>query len=280
MNLFLSWYMPITFFIIGVCIGSFVNVVIYRYPLIMLQKYNSSFNKISLSYPASHCTVCKNKILKRDNIPVLSWLLRKGRCRYCDTKISINYLITEAFFGFVFLFSVLYLYPSVGILSVIAVLILFSYLYSIFFIDLKFFLIPDVMCYSLLFLGFIFSYFKLIPISIILSLSGAVFAYIIVYVSALIFKMIRNIDGIGFGDYKLFAVGGAWVGFFNIPYLILLSSFIGIIFYLLNKIFRFSSIDNLNYLDDLTSVKDRVIPFGPAICISIYIYILYLFINR
>lgn len=206
--------MPITFFIIGVCIGSFVNVVIYRYPLIMLQKYNSSFNKISLSYPASHCTVCKNKILKRDNIPVLSWLLRKGRCRYCDTKISINYLITEAFFGFVFLFSVLYLYPSVGILSVIAVLILFSYLYSIFFIDLKFFLIPDVMCYSLLFLGFIFSYFNLIPISIILSLSGSVFAYIIVYVSALIFKMIRNIDGIGFGDYKLFAVGGAWVGFF------------------------------------------------------------------
>lgn len=277
MSLFLSWYMPITFFIIGLCIGSFVNVVIYRYPLIMLQKYNSSFNKISLSYPASHCTTCKNKILKRDNIPVLSWILRKGRCRYCNAKFSISYLITEFLFGLVFLFTELYLYPNVGILSVIAVLVIFSYLYCIFFIDLKYFLIPGVMCYSLLFLGFICAYFNLIPTSIILSLSGSVFAYIIVYISGFIFKLIRNMEGIGLGDYKLFAVGGAWVGFFNIPYLIILSSFIGLVFYILNKKFQFSSMDNISYLDDLIAVKHKVIPFGPAICISIYFYILYLF---
>lgn len=277
MSLFLSWYMPITFFIIGLCIGSFVNVVIYRYPLIMLQKYNSSFNKISLSYPASHCTTCKNKILKRDNIPVLSWILRKGRCRYCDTKFSASYLITEFLFGLVFLLTELYLYPNVGILSVIVVLVIFSYLYCIFFIDLKYFLIPDIMCYSLLFLGFISAYFTLIPTSIILSLSGSVFAYIIVYISGFIFKLIRNVEGIGLGDYKLFAVGGAWVGFFNIPYLIILSSLIGLVFYILNKKFQISSIENISYLDDLIAVKHKVIPFGPAICISIYIYILYLF---
>lgn len=280
MSLFLCWYIPCVIFILGLCVGSFVNVVIYRYPLIMLQNNNSTFKKMSLSYPESHCTTCKNKILKRDNIPVLSWILRKGKCRYCNTSFSIRYMITEIVFGLVFLFTELYLYPEFSLFSIAAILILFSYLYCIFFIDLKHFLIPDVMSYTLLIMGLCCAYFKLIPISIAASFSGAIFAFIIISISGLIFKIARGIDGLGFGDYKLFAVGGAWVGFFNIPYLIILASLIGILFFGLNKKYHFSSIENKDYLDDLLEQKDNVIPFGPAICLSIYFYIIYIFMSR
>ncbi len=86
-------------FITGLCIGSFLNVVIYRIPLSLINPQGDIFN---IAWPPSHCTNCKNKILKRDNIPVFSWLLLKGQCRFCGSVISSRYPAIEVITGLCF----------------------------------------------------------------------------------------------------------------------------------------------------------------------------------
>ncbi|MEY0302896.1 A24 family peptidase [Providencia manganoxydans] len=276
MDSFLAWYYPILFLIIGACIGSFINVVIYRYPIIMLQDKNKP-KKISLFYPASHCTSCNKKILKTDNIPIISWLLRKGECRHCGSTYSIKYLITEAVFSVVYLSVFILFYPQYGINSTICILVIFSYLYCIFFIDLKHFLIPDIMTIPLIILGFISAWYNFIPITIMESVIGSIVIFTIIFITGFLFKYFRGIDAIGFGDYKLFAVGGAWCGIFHIQYLIIFSSIFGIIFYIINKKANICSTKNISYLDDIIEIKDKVIPFGPSICLSIILNVLIIF---
>ncbi|WP_072144600.1 A24 family peptidase [Morganella sp. EGD-HP17] len=267
MSDFLIWYYPILFLVIGLCVGSFVNVVLYRYPVMMMAGHSEK--KLSLFYPPSHCTNCKNKIRKADNIPVISWIILKGKCRHCNAGFSVRYMMTELVFGVVFLFMTVLYYPDHDVISISCFLILFSFLYCVFFIDIKHFLIPDVMTFPLIIMGFVFSYFGFISVTLTESVSGALIIYAIVFFTGFLFKYFRGIDGIGFGDYKLFAAGGAWVGVFQIQYLIIFSSVFGCVFYIINKFKTISTAKNISHLDDIGILKEYIIPFGPAICLSI-----------
>lgn len=268
MSDFLIWYYPLLFLVIGLCVGSFINVIIYRYPIIMMMD-NLSKKRFSLCYPPSHCPGCKSKIKKMDNIPVVSWIMLKGKCRHCHMDFSIRYMATEFIFGAVFLSTVMVFYPDHDIKSIACLLILFSFLYCVFFIDIKHFLIPDVMTLPLIVMGFLFSHFGFIPVTLVESVSGALIIYVIISITGYLFKYFRGVDGIGFGDYKLFAVGGAWVGIFQIQYLIICSSAFGCVFYIINKLKTISSAKDVSHLDDIDIIKEYIIPFGPAICLSI-----------
>lgn len=281
---FFLWFYASLAGITGLCIGSFINVVTYRYPIILKQKFannqeNNTSSKISLSYPSSHCPLCKNKIKKRDNIPVFSWFLLKGKCRHCSANININYMITEAFFGLIFLASYLFLVPKCGVLLTTCFLILFCYLYCIFIIDLRNYLIPDIFSYSLIWIGLAISALKISPISPSEAIGGVITIWIIIYLTGLAFEFIRGIEGIGFGDYKLLSVGGAWTGIYNCASLLILSSILGLFFIFLNRFLYLAKEPPSELFSDLGDRKNDIIPFGPAICSAICAIFLYIILN-
>lgn len=150
-------------FITGLCIGSFLNVVIYRIPLSLIKPQDDIFN---IAWPPSHCTDCKNKILKRDNIPLLSWLLLKGQCRFCGGVISSRYPIIELITGLCFSVIGLWMFDFLNQqpLVVISVLFLFSVLLCLTVIDLDHLLLPDSLVFTLLWTGLLAATFEISPV--------------------------------------------------------------------------------------------------------------------
>ena len=138
-------------FIIGLCIGSFLNVCIYRLP-----------RGQSLLYPPSHCPYCQNLIKWYDNIPLVSYLFLRGRCRFCHTPISIRYPLVETFTGTLFLFALLshpINFTSSFFLLLLKNLIFISLLLPIFFIDLENQIIPNSLSYGIIVTGLLLSGF-------------------------------------------------------------------------------------------------------------------------
>jgi len=240
---------------IGLCIGSFLNVVIYRIP-----------KGISIVSPGSFCPNCKNEIKYTDNVPLISWLIRKGKCSYCGTKINIRYPIIEsltAVLFFLFSYSSPYFYDfnqNMIIENIFSWLFL-SILLTISFIDLEHFWIPQV----LINFGFLGGLINLISIGIInkdlftiyffKGLLGALLTYLLFEILRLSAKKIYKRDALGKGDSKLVSMMALWLG----PQGILLG--IGIAYvvaaiYLL-VLFIFKKIK-----------KGQIIPFAPFLSIG------------
>ena len=205
------------FFLIGICIGSFLNVVIYRLP-----------NNISVISPRSHCPKCKNTISWRENIPLLSWLLQKGRCASCNTKISLRYPIVELSTGLLFILfsnSNPYIYSLNGIYGVtvnniqnIFSWILLCLLLIISAIDLKYFWIPQKLinfgllfaCLNLLFVQYTNSFnLTNLVIRFLVSSLCSYFLFEIIRISA---RYFYRREALGNGDSKLVAMMALWLG--------------------------------------------------------------------
>jgi len=189
--------LPIFFiFIVGLAIGSFLNVCIYRIP-----------KKESLVYPPSHCPQCGELIKWYDNIPLISYLLLKGKCRSCHHPISIRYPIVEALTGVLFLFSYLF-HRSLNILF-FKNLIFISFLIPIFFIDFKIGIIPNSLSYGLIISGFILSFFTHSFSSSLwgIGIGGGIFSTIY-FLGYLFLKQ----EGMGMGDVKMAMGIGAFLG--------------------------------------------------------------------
>jgi len=189
--------LPIFFiFIVGLAVGSFLNVCIYRIP-----------RKESLVYPLSHCPQCGESIKWYDNIPLISYLLLKGKCRSCHHPISIRYPIVEALTGVLFLFSYLF-HRSLNILF-FKNLIFISFLIPIFFIDFKKGIIPNSLSYGLIISGFILSLFthSFFPSLWGIGIGGGIFLAIY-FLGYLFLKQ----EGIGMGDVKMAMGIGAFLG--------------------------------------------------------------------
>ncbi len=238
--------------LIGSLFGSFANVCIYRLPL-----------EKSVVGGRSYCPKCKKKIAWYDNIPILSYLIIAGKCRKCKKIISSKYLIIE----FVNAISFLIIFLSFGIsITSILLMILALIFLIIFFIDLKHYIIPNVLTFPLMILGFIKSFdpnLNSIFPNYINSLIGGVFGYIIIWSIIFFYKQVRNKDGMGLGDAKLLAVIGFWFGWIAIPFVIFSSSIVALISVvpsLLNKTRKFSS----------------QIPFGPYIVIGCILYVIFI----
>ena len=237
--------------ILGSLWGSFANVCIYRLPL-----------KGGVVKGRSFCPKCKKKILWYENIPILSYFILGGKCSKCKKKISTQYLIVEA----ISIISFLIIYYLFGIsLTTILLIILFLSFLIIFFIDLKHYIIPDVLTFPMMALGFFKSFDpNLSPIfpNYINSLLGGIIGYGIIWLLIIFYKKIRNKEGMGLGDAKLLAVIGFWFGWISIPFVIFLSSVTALIIV---------TPDLLKKSKKLTSE----IPFGSYIITGTFIYLLF-----
>ncbi len=242
----------IAFFILGSLWGSFSNVCIYRLP-----------NDGNVAKGRSFCPICKNKIKWFDNIPFFSYLFLKGKCRQCTKPISFQYLVVELLSAISFV-VIFHLY---GIsITTLLLLILSIFFIIIFFIDLKHFIIPNVLTFPLMAIGFLKSFDPNLNQTIfpnyINSLIGGLFGYSIIWLIIFFYKNIRKKEGMGLGDAKLMAVIGFWFGWVSIPFTIFISSVVALIIVvpsLINQSKKMSS----------------EIPFGPYIIIGCIVYIIF-----
>ena len=240
----------IAFFILGSLWGSFSNVCIYRLP-----------NNGNVAKGRSFCPDCKNKIKWFDNIPFFSYLFLKGKCRQCSKPISFQYFIVELLsaISFVLIFHIY----GVSITTLL-LLILSIFFIIIFFIDLKHFIIPNVLTFPLMVIGFLKSFDPNLNQTIfpnyINSLIGGLLGYSIIWLIIFFYKKVRKKEGMGLGDAKLMAVIGFWFGWISIPFTIFISSTVALVLVvpsLINQSRKMSS----------------EIPFGPYIIIGCILYV-------
>ncbi|MEQ1559304.1 MAG: A24 family peptidase [Methyloglobulus sp.] len=261
--------------LVGVCgllVGSFLNVVIYRLPVMMQQNWRqecteylelppeqqSSTEPFNLVLPLSRCPGCNTPIKPHQNIPVISYLFLKGKCANCAKPISLRYPIIEALtalmsvavavhFGFT---------PQTGF----ALLLTWS-LIALSFIDIDHQLLPDSITLPVLWLGLLLSLFGLYSDSHD-SIIGAIAGYLVLWSVFQLFKLATGKEGMGYGDFKLLALFGAWLGWQSLPVIILLSSFVGAIIGVFMVVF-------------FRRDRNIPIPFGPYLAAAGWIALLW-----
>jgi leader peptidase (prepilin peptidase)/N-methyltransferase len=229
------WLLPLLVTLIGLSVGSFLNVVIYRLPKMLEKQWTddciehlgqASGDKketFNLNKPSSHCPNCKHKIRPWENIPVISWILLQGKCSNCKTRISPRYPIIELVTGLLSLIVTLHFGLSWALLGA---LLLTWALIALSMIDFDTQLLPDSITLPFLWLGLIFSLAEIFsnPTSAII---GAVAGYLSLWSVYQIFKRLTGKEGMGYGDFKLLGMLGAWLGWQFLPQIILLSALIG-----------------------------------------------------
>lgn len=224
--------------LLSLCIGSFLNVVIYRTPKMMEQEWRQDCHmflhpeqaiidesKLTLSKPASTCPKCSTEIRWYQNIPVISWLILRGKCGSCQNPISIRYPLIELLTALASLVIVSVFGPT---LQMLFGLLLTWILIALTFIDFDTQLLPDRYTLTLAALGLgINSY------AIYISPTSAIWGYIIgflcLWIVYYLFKIVTGKEGMGYGDFKLLAALGAWMGPLMLPLIVLLSSLVGAI---------------------------------------------------
>jgi leader peptidase (prepilin peptidase)/N-methyltransferase len=230
-----SWIFPLFITLLGLSVGSFLNVVIYRLPKIMEAQWTRDCREhlgqavdpetkpFNLNRPASHCPACEHKIKPWENIPVISWLLLRGRCSNCQQPISMRYPIIEAVTA---LLSIAVASHFGVTWAAAAALLLTWALISLSMIDFDVQLLPDNITLPFLWLGLLLSLAALFtdPKSAII---GAVAGYLSLWSIYQLFKRLTGKEGMGYGDFKLLAMLGAWLGWQYLPQIILLSALVG-----------------------------------------------------
>ncbi len=198
-----EWLWLIFSLSLGLCLGSFINVVIFRLPLMITQE-----KELSLSLPRSFCPACEHPIAWYDNLPCLSFLLLKARCRYCHTKISLRYFLIELFTGGIAITLAFYYGKN---LYFFWALLFCSWMLPMIIIDLKYLLLPDLLTMSLLWLGLVINIHHTF-VSLEQAVTGAITGYLLLATINYCYYILRRRDGMGQGDWKLLAAFGAWFG--------------------------------------------------------------------
>ncbi|MGL5216042.1 MAG: prepilin peptidase [Aeromonas hydrophila] len=252
-------------------IGSFLNVVIHRLPIMLEREWQAEYlgyfnpetqpqqeERYNLMVPRSACPHCGHAITAMENIPLLSWLWLKGRCRECQAPISARYPLVELLTSLLSLIVAATFPPGWGLL---AALLLTWVLVALTFIDLDKMLLPDQLTLPLLWGGLLFNLaggFAPLADAVI----GAMAGYLVLWSLYWAFKLLTGKEGMGYGDFKLLAALGAWLGWQALPIVLLLSSlvgaFIGIGLILLRN-----------------HHQNKPIPFGPYLAIAGWIALLW-----
>ncbi len=245
----------------GLVIGSFLNVVIYRLPIMMERSWRQQAEefldvknrtalspaRFNLAIPASTCPSCNTVIRAWQNIPVVSYLLLKGKCANCSAPISIRYPLVELMTG---LMTAVLAYHFGFSLYLAATLILSWSFICLIFIDIDHMLLPDDITLPLLWLGILLALTGTGPVTLFDAVIGAMAGYLVLWLVFWGFKLITGKEGMGYGDFKLLAVIGAWLGWQILPVVILLSSVIG-------------ALTGLTMIAFFGGQRDKPIPFGP-----------------
>jgi len=264
-------------FILGLIVGSFLNVVIYRLPVMLKKQWSRDCKlflaengelqlaqdppveaRYNLLVPRSRCPHCGHQIAAWENIPVISYILLRGKCHDCAAAISIRYPIVEILSAVTALFVAWQF--GVGWQSSLAIILSWA-LISLSFIDYDHQYLPDNITLPFLWLGLLVNMnglFTDIESAVIGSMAG----YLILWSIYKLFKMVTGKEGMGYGDFKLLAMTGAWLGWQMLPAVILISSVVGALFGLTMIIFKQHD-------------KSKPIPFGPYLAIASWIALLW-----
>src|SRR5271156_5719257 len=234
-------------FLLGLIIGSFLNVVIYRLPIILEREWRSQASEVlatgsepaapaqerfTLSTPRSACPDCKAPITALQNIPVISWLVLRGRCASCKTKISARYPVVELTTGVLSAWGAWHF--GLGAPAACALLITWA-LIALTGIDIDHQLLPDNITLPLIWAGLLAAVAigpvpgAALPVSTKDAIIGAAAGYISLWLVFHAFKLVTGKEGMGYGDFKLFAALGAWLGWKVLPLIIILSAATGAI---------------------------------------------------
>jgi len=243
--------------ILGLLVGSFLNVVIYRLPIMMEQDWKAQCDELNnqtsevvtpftLSVPRSRCPHCNHAITALENIPVISYLFLGGKCKQCKAPISKRYPLIEALTG---LLSGIVAWHFGFDWACLGALLLTWSLITLTFIDIDHQLLPDSITLPLLWLGIIFNLFTVYT-DLTSSVIGAIAGYLSLWLVFHGFKLVTGKEGMGYGDFKLLAALGAWFGWLILPSVILLSSLVGAIVGISLIVFR-------------QHQRNIPIPFGP-----------------
>jgi leader peptidase (prepilin peptidase)/N-methyltransferase len=220
--------------LLGLFIGSFLNVVILRLPVMMQRNWDFQCRELlelepvetepfDLVKPRSRCPQCGHQIGALENIPVISYLLQRGRCKHCSASISVRYPLIEIFTAL--LSGVVAWKLGFGWQALFAMLLTWA-LIALTFIDIDHQLLPDDINFPLLWLGLGISLFGIFT-DAQSAIIGAIAGYLSLWIVYQLFKIITGKEGMGYGDFKLFALFGAWFGWQQLPLIILLSSLVG-----------------------------------------------------
>jgi leader peptidase (prepilin peptidase)/N-methyltransferase len=222
--------------VIGLCVGSFLNVVIHRLPKMLDRGWRAQCAELSgqpladeprynLVVPRSQCPSCGHWIAAYENIPVLSYVFLRGRCSACHAPISRRYPVVELITGAL---TVAALIRFGATPAAVAACVLLWSLIALTFIDFDTQLLPDNITLPLLWAGLLANVAGLVPgVSLRDAIIGAIAGYLALWIIYWLFKLIRGKEGMGYGDFKLLAALGAWLGWQMLPLIVLLSSVVG-----------------------------------------------------
>ena len=220
--------------VLGALIGSFLNVVIYRVPLMMERAWEDEITaaqdkapinreRFNLMVPRSRCGNCGHMITALENIPVISWIALRGKCSACGTRISARYPLVEIVTALLFLACA---WTFGATLYSLAAMTLCAILVALTGIDLDTQLLPDQLTLPLLWLGLLLNIgglFARLPDAVI----GAAAGYLVLWSVYWLFKLATGREGMGYGDFKLLGALGAWFGWQTVPMLLLMSAVVG-----------------------------------------------------
>ena len=267
---FSSWFLRVFALALGLIWGSFLNVVIYRLPLMLETRWRrdccellevaqeKSGALLTLATPNSHCPQCKTAIRPWQNIPVLSYIFLGGKCGNCSAPISLRYPLIELVTGLMTLALGWFFDLSPALFG--AALLTWS-LIALTMIDIDHQLLPDDITLPLMWLGLLFNLtttYTPLPDAVI----GAMAGYLILWSIYWVFKLLTGKEGMGYGDFKLLAALGAWLGWQALPLIILLSSLVG-------------AVIGIGLMIVKRRGKEIPIPFGPYLAMAGWIALLW-----
>lgn len=249
--------------VLGLLVGSFLNVIIKRMPPILEYQWKQDYADFTeqefnekkppgIALARSHCPQCKNQLAAWHNIPVISFMLLRGRCHFCHKAISWRYPAIEFLTAALTLMSAWHFGVSWQFLAVVMMCWL---LIAITFIDLDTFLIPDQLSLTLLWLGLFVSLFDY-SITPAVAVKGALVGYLSLWLIFHLFKLATGKDAMGYGDFKLLAAGGAWLGMEMLIVVLMIASVAGLL---------------MAALSALVGKGQQKIPFGPYLSVGILV---------
>ena len=260
--------------VLGLLVGSFLNVVIYRVPeglnrnwklqakqMLDLPLEQGEGERFNILMPPSHCPSCKTAIKPWQNIPILSYVLLKGQCKHCQTAISLRYPLIELLTGLVFAVCA---WKFGATWTALATMVFSAYLIAMIFIDADTQLLPDQLTLPLMWGGIVFHLAAYLLqadwgiTTLVDSLLGAIVGYMSLWSIFQLFKLVTGKEGMGYGDFKLLAALGAWLGISVLPIIIIMSALVGLVFALIMKV-----------------AKNQPMPFGPYLAISGWIVLIF-----
>ncbi|MDH2445687.1 MULTISPECIES: prepilin peptidase [unclassified Cobetia] len=255
--------------IFGLLVGSFLNVVITRLPVMMMRQWRAEARealeleaedtpRFNLLVPASRCPGCDTPIKWHDNLPILGWLKRRGRCASCNTRISAQYPLVELAGGALGA-SIALIYgleaQSLWIFGACLTLLVLSV------IDFRTQLLPDAITLPLLWAGLAYQ-LLFQPLMLPSAVIGAMAGYLVLWSFYWLFKLVTGKEGMGYGDFKLLAALGAWLGWQWLPLLLILSAGLGAILGILLQLL-------------VPRLRGAPMPFGPYLAVAGWIALLF-----